>query len=90
MKGHAELFLRIRVNGKTEFYKLLPLKPDPRVAVKAWRIFKSVKKKILFYDVAIDHRGWTTCTCPDCVYRDRECKHIRSMKSYGLLSKEKE
>ena len=66
MKGTARVFLELRIGKRVNIYRLMPLNPDPSVATKAWRLFKSASK---FYDVAINSKGWITCTCADATFR---------------------
>ena len=85
----ARIFIELRIGKRVTLYRLMPLDPDPRVATKAWRLWRPGKNRKLFYDVAISPEGWLTCTCPDAVYRSRDCKHIRAIRAMGLLPKEK-
>lgn len=87
MTDCARVFLELHTGKRVQLYQLVPLDPDSNVATRAWRVWKPGKKK--FYDVAIDSRGWISCTCADATFRNRACKHIRALKALGLLSKEK-
>ena len=85
MNGTARLFIEIHTGKRTTLYCLKPLDPHPNVAVRAWRLWKPGVRK--FYDVAICGRGWTSCTCPDAVYRHggSSCKHILALQASGIL-----
>ena len=74
----TELFLRIRTAKTSTLYLVKLIEADPRVAKRAWRLIHSRGT----YDVALDPRGWWTCTCADATYRDRECKHVKAIKQY--------
>ena len=83
MTGKASLFLRLTTGKKSALYQLVCIPSDPRVAVTAWKIYKTKDK---CYEVAIDPKGYETCTCPDHIYRGgKRCKHVRAMQALGLL-----
>lgn len=79
------LFLEVvadTVNGQVRtLYLLSPLEPDIRVATRAWRLQHEDK----IYDVAIDVRGYESCTCQDSTFRNKRCKHILAIRALGLL-----
>lgn len=37
------------------------------------------------YTVTQRVSGHLDCTCPDCVYRQRSCKHLKAMVALGIL-----
>lgn len=37
------------------------------------------------YTVTQRASGHLDCTCPDCVYRQRDCKHIQALQALGVL-----
>lgn len=86
MTSVARVFLELTIGKRVTLYRLVPLDPDPRVATRAWRLFRPSGKS---YDVAICDRGWITCTCPDASYRQHDCKHIRAIRAHGLLPRER-
>lgn len=85
--GTASLYLAITVRGKKQLYHVTPIPADTRVAPKAWRLSKGKES----YDVAIvtgEGGVYGSCTCPDSVYRERPCKHLRAARAVGLLPKD--
>lgn len=83
----ARLILSLTVGKRTTHYWVVPLDPHPDVATKAWRLWRARDRRA-FYDVAIDPKGHTTCTCPDAVYRSNGCcKHAKALQALGLLPK---
>lgn len=80
----GQRFLEIVTRGKTTYYKIDDLHPDPRVADPAWRLTKEDGES---YDVGCDEYG-PFCSCADSQYRRRACKHIQAAQAVGLLPKE--
>ncbi len=66
-------------------YRVTPHQPDPRVAVKAWRLTAPDGQ---VYDVAMNSKGWLECDCEDAVFRERRCKHATALIECGLLEAE--
>ena len=78
----SRLFLEIPAKRGAKLYLVTLLDPDPRVAVKAWRLTQEGGKS---YDVSVCKRGWLSCTCADAVYRTKTCKHAQALQEMGLL-----
>ena len=79
----ACLYLELATGKKKAFYLLAPLEADPRVALKAWRLWRASDR--VFYDVSINDKGWIECTCQDATYRQRMCKHAKALQALGLF-----
>ena len=82
----ARLFIELVVKGKSTLYRVTALDPHPNVATTAWRMCGNNGKKKC-YDVAINDKGWITCTCADATYRGRTCKHAAALVALGMLPK---
>lgn len=78
----STLFIEITGSRGKTLYRITPHQPDPRVAVKAWRLTTSDGRT---HDVSVCRKGWPSCTCEDSTYRERTCKHARSLIEHGLL-----
>ena len=79
----CSLYLEIVTDNVTRIYELVPLDPDPKIAVMAWRLERDGE----VHDVAILRSGEATCTCGDNVFRERKCKHIVALAYLGVLRK---
>lgn len=80
--GFATLVLLIRRgDGPATPYTVRRLWEHPAIPGPAYRLTKADGTVI---DVALTGHG-PTCTCQDATYRERECKHARSLKAVGLL-----
>ncbi len=67
-------------------YAVRPVRSDPHVAVKAFRLQKADGT---LYDVAQTRYG-PECDCPDFIYRrdgidPSGCKHVKALVAYRLL-----
>jgi hypothetical protein len=64
-------------------YLVVPLFPDPAVAIKAYRLQKQGGDGAC-YDVRLDEYG-PHCECLGFLRWDRPCKHILSLQVAGML-----
>lgn len=81
----TKLLLQLTKDGETTSYRLEKLKPDPRVAKIAWRLWTDEGRS---YDVHISAAGHAECECQDFIYRHRDgtpCKHLLAAFAEGLL-----
>ena len=82
----ARLFLEIQVGKVKSLYLVVPLDAPAGVVCSAWRI---QGKGAEAYDVALHREGYFSCTCADSTMRSLgNCKHIRALKSLGLLGRQ--
>jgi hypothetical protein len=67
-------------------YQVIPLKPDPQVASKAYRFIKRDSRGRLTanYDVHLDAHG-PQCECKGYLRWKRPCKHIKTLAAAGMI-----
>jgi hypothetical protein len=65
---------RLEINGRA--YELVEL-------AGGFRLFSwdGPGSEIKVYDICTTEPWGWTCDCPDCTYRQRECKHLRALKA---------
>src|SRR5262249_46215949 len=74
-------YLAIPANdGAMIDYAVTELHPDPCCAMRAWELENIIDGKI--YHVHEPATGQPfMCDCPDCTYRQRECKHAKALRA---------
>jgi hypothetical protein len=72
--------LTLSINGQS--YTLRSIPSDWHAA--AWSLRK-VAEPLTVYHVTRDHAHGPECDCPDATYRERACKHVKSLVACGLL-----
>jgi hypothetical protein len=67
-------------------YTVVPLKPDPGVASKAYRFLKrDTKGRVTVnYDVHVNGHG-PECECKGFLRWRRPCKHIKTLAAAGMI-----
>lgn len=67
-------------------YQVIPLKPDPEVASKAYRFLKrdSRGKVTANYDVHVNGHG-PECECKGYLRWRKPCKHIKTLAAAGMI-----
>ena len=80
---NARLFLEITDKNSCALYLVVDIRHDPKMTRAAYRWHKDTSDE--FYTVSQHNEGWTLCTCGDCTWRQRTCKHIKAMKEVGLF-----
>ena len=95
--GSCSLTLEIKTRRTKTTYRVLWIDADKRLAHPVWRLCKIAAEDGApfepdVYDVAVTEHG-PTCTCADFTFirekRGQECKHVKSLRSCGLLPKGK-
>lgn len=81
--SHKSRLLWLTVDSKITVYIIEDARPDPTVAFPAFRLMKADGET---YTCGVNEFG-ATCTCADCNYRSRKCKHILGMIAVGLIPK---
>jgi hypothetical protein len=71
-------------------YSVFPLKPDPAVATKAYKLTsRDAKGKVTSdYDVSLSPEGHISCECKGFLRWRKPCKHIRCLAAAGMLPPE--
>src|SRR4051812_45798464 len=64
-------------------YAVVPLRPDPTVARKAYRFLKQGGDNAV-YDVRVDEHG-PQCECLGFLRWSKPCKHIKTLQVAGML-----
>ncbi len=64
-------------------YAVLPLRPDPAVASRAYRFVKRYGDRAT-YDVHVNGHG-PECECKGWLRWRRPCKHIRTLAAAGMI-----
>jgi hypothetical protein len=69
------------------WYSVVPLKPDPAVARKAFRMRKLGPKgeRTAEYDVAISAEGFPSCECKGFLRWHKPCRHLRTLAAAGMI-----
>jgi hypothetical protein len=80
--------IRFIISGVT--YSVIPLKPDPAVASKAYRFIKRDGKGrvVANYDVHVNGHG-PECECKGYLRWRKPCKHIRTLIAAGMIPEPK-
>jgi hypothetical protein len=67
-------------------YSVIPLKPDPEVASKAYRFVKRDSRGRITanYDVHVNSRG-PECECKGYLRWRKPCKHIKTLAAAGMI-----
>jgi hypothetical protein len=65
-------------------YHVVPLDPDPGVAVVAFRFMKQTGGREV-YDVRLDPAGYAECDCPGHQRWGTACKHLRTLLAAKML-----
>jgi hypothetical protein len=67
-------------------YQVIPLKPDPEVASRAYRFLKrdSRGRITVNYDVHVNGHG-PECECKGYLRWKKPCKHIRTLIAAGMI-----
>jgi hypothetical protein len=78
---------RIRFLIEGAWYSVVPLKPDPAVARKAYRMAKLGPKgeRDAGYDVSISAEGHPNCECRGWLRWNKPCRHLRTLAAAGML-----
>jgi hypothetical protein len=78
---------RIRFLIEGAWYSVLPLRPDPAVARKAYRMAKFDPKGRVTdeYDVSISAEGHPACECKGWLRWQKPCRHLRTLAAAGML-----
>jgi hypothetical protein len=68
-------------------YSVLPLKPDPGVATRAYRLTHrdAHGKATSTYDVSLSPQGHVACECKGWLRWLKPCKHIRCLVAAGMI-----
>jgi hypothetical protein len=68
-------------------YEVVPLKPDPAVATRAYRVIKrdAQGKVAATYDVSLSAEGYLACECKGFLRWQRPCRHMRCLSAAGML-----
>lgn len=81
-------FALVTIKIRGEEYRVIPTVSENTLH-RTWSLVK--KKTGEVHTITEDDWGRVTCTCPDFVYRkaDRyeDCKHIKALRHFGILSK---
>ena len=78
-------FFRIVFQIGEDVYNVVPLRPDPEVAVKAYRLRKQTGGQEV-YDVRIDPQGYGHCECLGFLRWNKPCKHLRTLHAAGMIT----
>jgi hypothetical protein len=78
---------KIRFQIEGSWYSVVPLKPDPGVARKAYRMSKldARGKPTAEYDVSIDAEGQPACECKGWLRYHKPCRHLRTLAAAGMI-----
>jgi hypothetical protein len=78
---------RIRFSIEGAWYSVLPLRPDPAVARKAYRMAKLGPKgeTTAEYDVSISAEGHPACECKGFLRWHKPCRHLRTLAAAGMI-----
>lgn len=73
--------LTITIDGKATVYTVEDGRADPAVADPCVKLTKEDGES---YHVAVTEWG-VTCSCGDCHFRSRVCKHILGLRAVGVM-----
>jgi hypothetical protein len=78
---------RIRFLIEGSWYAVLPLKPDPGVARKAYRMSKldALGRVTAEYDVSVSAEGHPACECRGWLRWQKPCRHLRTLAAAGMI-----
>jgi hypothetical protein len=74
---------RLTLHIRDTEYGIIPLRPDPGVAFKAYRLRKH-GGDAASYDVRLDSHG-AHCECLGFLRWRKPCKHIRTLQNAGMI-----
>ena len=83
----AKNHFRIRFLVEGTWYAVLPLKPDPGVARKAYRMSKlDARGRVTAeYDVSISAEGHPACECRGWLRWQKPCRHLHTLAAAGMI-----
>jgi hypothetical protein len=78
---------RIRFLIEGSWYAVVPLRPDPAVARKAYRMAKLGAKgeTTAEYDVSVSAEGHPACECKGWLRWQKPCRHLRTLAAAGMI-----
>lgn len=74
--------LTLHVRGVA--YGVKPVAAEDTDVIRMFRLRKLEGDREV-YHVAFMAAGYALCDCADAIYRERECKHCRSLRAVGLI-----
>jgi hypothetical protein len=77
--------IRFKIEGT--WYSVVPLRPDPAVARKAYRMRKLGPRgeRTAEYDVSILAEGHPSCECKGWLRWHKPCRHLRTLAAAGMI-----
>src|SRR5437763_16167100 len=78
---------RIRFLVEGIWYAVVPLRPDPAVARKAYRMAKLGPngESTAEYDVSVSAEGHPSCECKGFLRWHKPCRHLRTLAAAGMI-----